>query len=498
MAGIGLLLAVPVAAVLLAAAGLPFAAAALAALLGALAAVPALAHRLPHALREIFAGRRALLAVWTAVGLLAVVRLTGLAEFMADPSQAGHSALWFDDFYIGHSCFSAYWKAGELSQAAAENLYDPGHYVGTIGRFRVDEYPYPPTFLLLPRLAQALGGDFLFWRALWFALDLTLLATSVLLVARWVGGRAGWVVALTLPALLAATPVVLTLQIGNFQLVTFALSLVAMTYLASGRLATGAALLALTTASKMFPGLLLIELAARRRFRAVAWTAAFMALYAALAVAWLSWAPFSSFLTFELPRMLSGEAFAWLGNEDLWAVAAINGTIPGLVWKLPLLGLPEAGPAAPKLVGTVYTLLLVGLAVVAARRVAGATRLRQARIWLALLTLAALRSPFEPDAYALFGPLLLLLLLVPELPAWPRTYVGVGLAWIVLSTVLPFSGMPLPGPVGRVLLSLAGQVLGLVLAVREILRRTPLATFEPGSESALGPAAGPAPLPGPA
>lgn len=494
VAAIGVLLAAPIPAVLLALLGLPFGVAALVTGAAALASTPWLARRLPATLGELFAGRRALFVIWLAVGLLAVARLAGLAEFMADSSQDGHSALWFDGFYVGHSCFSAYWKAGELSLAGTENLYDPGHYVGTIDRFRLDEYPYPPTFLLLPRLAMVLGGDFLLWRALWFCLDLALLMGSVLAVARWVGGRAGWIVALSLPALLAATPTVLTLQIGNFQLVAFALSLVAMTCFASGRLAAGGALLGWTTVSKLFPGLLMIELLTRRRLSSVAWTAGFMALYGALALAWFGLAPISAFLGFELPRVFSGEAFAWLGNEDLWAVAAINDTIPGLVWKLPLLGLPEPGPLAPKVVGWVYTLLLLALTVLAARRAAVAPRLRQARIWLALLTLAALRSPFQPDAYALFGPLWLLLLLLPELPGRPRTYLGVGLAWIVLSTVLPFSGMPLPGPVGRVLLSLAGQLLGLVLAVREIVRRPPAEAAEVEAAASLAPAAEPAPL----
>jgi hypothetical protein len=59
--------------------------------------------------------------------------------------------------------------------------------------------------------------------------------------------------------LLAAVPTGMTLQIGNFQIIGFALAMLAMVLIASDFVASGTALLAFVTASKLFPGILVIR-----------------------------------------------------------------------------------------------------------------------------------------------------------------------------------------------------------------------------------------------
>jgi hypothetical protein len=68
------------------------------------------------------------------------------------------------------------------------------------------------------------------------------------------------------------------LQKGNIQLTVIALSMLAMVCFERRRWAAGGALLAFTTVSKLFPGLLVLYLLARRQWRAL--TAAMGIAYA--------------------------------------------------------------------------------------------------------------------------------------------------------------------------------------------------------------------------
>ncbi len=140
------------------------------------------------------------------------------------------------------------------------------------------------------------------------------------------------------------------------------------------------------------------------------------------AAAWLmiGSTPFVDFVRYQLPRIESGEAFFWMENAD---AAAINFGIHGLVIKLRFLGLPWTGHDAANRAASLYAVILVLLAFVSAWRLqalaSGAMeperlRLRRAQVWLGLLSLASFRSPFVPDAYALFGTLWLLTLVAAE------------------------------------------------------------------------------------
>jgi hypothetical protein len=80
------------------------------------------------------------------------------------------------------------------------------------------------------------------------------------------------------------------LQKGNFQMMAITMAMLAMILFERRRCAAGGALLAFATVSKLYPGMLLLYLLARRDWRAVAWTTAMGAVFVVLGI-----------LTFVLP-----------------------------------------------------------------------------------------------------------------------------------------------------------------------------------------------------
>ncbi|MBJ7310434.1 glycosyltransferase family 87 protein [Rugamonas sp. CCM 8940] len=482
-----------------------WAALALLPLLAALLCNGSLARRLPTAWDGLWRGRPLLCALWLLLAMAALGRSAGVGLYMADPQRPQASAIWFDPFYVNHSCLSGYWKAAELSHTPGVNVYQEKPYEGKEDRFKLDEYLYPPQFLLLPRAAGALLGtpssNFLPLRALWFALDATLLAGAMLALCGWIGGGAGRRAALLLPAVWLALPTLITLQTGNFQLPAIALSVLAMLLFQRGRALAGGALLAVAMV-KIFPAILCAYLLFTRRWRALAWSVAFSLLFLAAAWALLGARPFLDFLGYELPRIASGELWAWLELEGLEGVVAINHSVPGLVFKLRLLGLPGMDHHMMANVAWAWSLALLAIAWLAARRSASdatatatarttvgakpatnanatdvanaatpAARLRQAALWIALIGLAALRSPFTPDDYALFPALWLWCLLAAAAPAGAAAGAALALLWLVLAPVMPFSQVAPAQLPALLALSTASQLAALALCLWFALRR---------------------------
>lgn len=443
---------------------------AIAALLFALAATPQIARRLPSSLDGALRRHPAWSAAWLLVALAAVLRSAGVAWFMADPNHAQASAFWFDEFYIGHYCASAYWHAAQLAGSGVDNLYDTALYANPIGRFRLDEYYYFPQFLILPQAAVGLGADFQQMRAGWFVLDAIIVAGCMLALCRWIGGGVGQRAALLLPAVWLASPVLVTLQLGNFQLAAVALSVLAMMLFERQRHVAGGALLAIA-GFKLFPGLLGVYLLAARRWRAAAWTIALSLLYVLIAYLWMGEKPFLAFLHYQWPRMLSGEAWAFLEMEGLEAVSAINDSVPGLALKLKVLGVNGMTRAVAGGVAWLWTALAVTLTVLAALRAPRMSRLELAATWLAVLTMAAFRSPFVPDHNGLFAPLWLWSLIAAAVVLNRRNVLWLTLAWVLLGLVLPFSGMPLPEVLARLALSTSSQLLAIGLCLWALLRK---------------------------
>ena len=183
---------------------------------------------------------------------------------------------------------------------------------------------------------------------------------------------------------------------GNVQLAFIALPLLGMLALERGHRATGGLLLGYATVSKLFPGLLIVYLLLRRDWRGAAWTIGACAALTAVAVIDVGWAPFAAFLD-HLPKLLSGEAFVALTrNQD---AVAINQSVPGIVFKLRFLGGPFWSFGAAKVVGWAYTIVVLW----AIWRLAATPqdKGRAPLIWLSILILASMRSPFLPG-YGVF------------------------------------------------------------------------------------------------
>ena len=366
------------------------------------------------------ASSRALIFASAAAAVVTVVMLTRLTVFIVDPSRPSYSVLPESEWEVRHSCLTAYFVAADIVRRVP-NVYDLSIYAAPdddltkprkprmMGPFRIDQYEYPPPFLLLPRALSVLAPDFVRLRMLWFGLNGLIVLTGLAMVARQLPRDAATRALLFVPFVLASIITLNTLQKGNVQLAVIAVSMIAMVLVERKHPAAGGALLAFVTMAKLYPGLLVLYLLVRRQWRALAWTGAFSLLFLVLTLVDVGWHPFVAFRQ-QFPRLLSGEAFPAFRNP---AAVAINQSIPGLVFKLKLFGVAGMGFGAARIVGTLYTLLAVALTVVLARRT-----LREGEgplVWMAILILATLRSPFLPQSYAPFPAIwLLTLLAAPE------------------------------------------------------------------------------------
>ena len=428
-------------------------------------------------LRRTFRGlhpiARVLLVLAT---LLAAGYVARLSMYMFDESRTSYSVL-DREFFRNHSCLSSYTEAARLAPSGA-NIFDPAVYSqvspqGTlgsryIGTFEVDLYQYPPTFLVLPAAAGKAGLDFFAVRRVWFVIQMAVLLGGLIVTATWIGGPRGAVAAIFIPLIFLAPTTRVALQAGNFQLTAFPLAMIAMVAFFSrgGRTAptlVGGAALGFCAVSKIFPGVLGIVLLMHRQWKAAAATAAAAVVIVALALLAVGTKPFVDFVSYQLPRIDSGQAFFWIENADM---APVNQSVYGLVTKLRALGVPGTTAAAANLASSIYAVLLMVVAVIGAKRIqrlagtstdASLIRLRQAQLWLGLLSLASFRSPFVPDAYGLVGTLWLLTLIAAERP---RLYEWSALiaAGAAFSIVLDGGLVPTPVPVWMTLTSLAIQL----------------------------------------
>ncbi len=406
--------------------------------------LPRLSARLPTTLDGLAKRHKILFALYVVLALAAVVKTAQLSIFIGDPTRTDLQALPGNTFTETHSCLTAYVRAAELASQGVDNFYDDHFWHGSLGLpplppggenpyrpFHLDNFSYPPTFLLVMAPLAPFSGDFLAQRALWFGLSGLLLALGLWRVARFVDGPAAHRVLLLAPLFFGSVPLVLTLQIGNFHVAATVISILALVAFDRGRLATGGSLLALTILGKVSPGILGVVLLVQRRIRSAAITAGFGVVLIALAILRFGKNPITSFLTYALPRLSSGRAFPFMDTQS----GILTNLSPfGFPFKLQFLGFDMGDPwhLAPW-IGRVYTLALILLALVAARR--PKDRRDQAVTWMALLVLAAMQSPFAPG-YVTIGLLWATTLLSVEVRS---TAGGVGLAlvWVLILAVPP-------------------------------------------------------------
>jgi alpha-1,2-mannosyltransferase len=367
---------------------------------------------------------RGLAIVAALAAVLAFAQLTRLTVFIVAPSHTDCAQFPSSKMEVDHSCVSAYYVA---AASDSPNVYDPALYNAPddnparlrkpkkLGRFNVDVYEYPPPFLPLPRGLQLLAPEFVPFRMVWFGLNGLALLAAFVLVARSLGPAVGTRALLLSPLVLVAIPTISFLEKGNVQGAMIALAMIAMVLFERRRWALGGAFLAYATVSKLFPGMLLVYLLVRRQWRAVAWTAAFGAVLTLLSLLLMGMPAYAAFLE-HLPGLVGGEAFPAFRNP---AAMAINYSVPGLVFKLKLFGVPGMGFGASKVVGWLYMIVAVAATYLLGKR--SLPDQDKPLVWLAILTVATLRSPFLPHAYAGFPALWSMTLLAARAQPSART-----------------------------------------------------------------------------
>ena len=179
----------------------------------------------------------AVIAVVTVLGA-ATVYTARLSYFMLDETRADLSVLPNRAFFRAHSCLSAYTEAARLAPTGV-NIFESGRSTrpGAAGPERATVHrafrsrPVPISAdvpRVLPRAPVAAGLDFLTIRKVWFAVQSIVLFATMVLLARWIGGSSGLLVLLLVPVMWLSPTTRLGLQIGNFQLTAFALTVLAM------------------------------------------------------------------------------------------------------------------------------------------------------------------------------------------------------------------------------------------------------------------------------
>ena len=372
------------------------------------------------------------------IGALAVgVQLAWLTPFIIDPNRTAWVPSPLRPMPPTHSCGSAYWVAG-CAVKSTPDVYDDALYnlpqadptamrnPRKLGRLNMDNFEYPPTFLIVPRLLGLVTSDFWGFRRLWFALNLGFVVVVAVLVARRLDDRLGTHAVWLTPFVIAGPAIIATFQVGNVQMAMIALAALAMYCIDRRAYAVGGALLAFAILGKLYPGVFVLYLLLRREWRAVAWTAVAGVVLVAISLADVGWEPYRAFLR-EMPGLMSGQAFSAFRNPG---AIGNNGSVPGLIFKLKMWGVPHMGFEAMRIVGWLYSIVVVAGTVWLARRVRPDGR--EPVIWLAILVLATMRSPFMAT-YAFFPVMWLVVLVAPVGQRVPRALWPIGFCWCALA-----------------------------------------------------------------
>ena len=458
-------------------------------------------------------GARLLFLLWLACSLFGGYRMARLSPYMYDAADKTYAFVpkirdlpdpeLTKPFLDRHCCFTCYAIAAHLATEGVENLYDRERYRDaeikteiheTIGEvLTIDTYQYPPPFLILPRLLQAVTSDFFQMRTLWFGMNLVLLAATFLAFVAWLSDwsfRAHWFV---WPALLTASTMVGTFVVGNAHLFIILISLLALVAFEKRRHVFGGALLGFAVVSKLFPGLLVLYLVARRRWRAVFWTCGASAIYVMATFVLFGAKPFTAFAKFQAPRLQSGEAFSFAFERLRPTIN--NSSVLGIVYKLARLDLysMESAGGIAKIVTWAFSVFLVVVAVwVGLRQGRGSprgglgretsssemARMWSARVWIALLVLAQLRSPFLPWGY---GNVAVIWLVVMMLPLPGSHYLPALLVvplWALFTPAVPLFFGPLT-EIFDLVYTLVAAVLVVGLCLMAVVRysRAPRSSF---------------------
>ena len=396
---------------------------------------------LPAQLDGALRKRPGVVVVWALLALLALVQCVRLSVFMADPTLGEASVYPFDEATVRHQALAAYVYGGELDRKGEDNIYDPALYpdpgepgappatdVANLAPHIEEPFQYPPPFLLFPRLTLALSSDFYVMRAVTYWLNVWLFLLTALVLSRWTGQKAGETAGLLVPAVWIGLPTLFTFQFGQFHLAAICLTLLGLVAIERGHAVRGGALVGLAVAGKLFPGIALVYLAFRKQWRALAWALGTVLLLCAATLLVSGTAPFSAFVTDQLPRLSSGSNVDF---DSTGAFSAYNASIFGLVHRLHQLGVAGLDRAHAVTVAWGFSILLLVLAAYAGRRETGSAH--SVAIWLSLLTLAALRTPLAPTSYVPASAIWLLMWVAVLRMGSTRSWSWVFLSWLFLN-----------------------------------------------------------------
>jgi hypothetical protein len=176
--------------------------------------------------------------------------------------------------------------------------------------------------------------------------------------------------------------------------------------------------------------------------------------------------PFVAFGSYQLPRIVNGAAFSFIDRADIPVfLVSRDFSIYRIIAKLRLLGITGVGSATAHTVAWGYTALLLWLAWRA--RLGASDRRSQVLVWLALLNLAALRSPLAPSAYVTAPVLWSLALLAADVRGRYWMAIALAVVWMLIMG-LP----PLPDRVDLVVAMLS-QALTMAINVWALLHFGP-------------------------
>jgi hypothetical protein len=489
-------LALPIGFVVLRLARVPAWWAAVLLLAGLALSVRAIAPRLDPVLDGSLRRRPVLATLWIALCLFAAFETARVAAFSLDRGMARHGILATRSVHSLYQTNLLGYVAASM-QDATVNVYQRYRWKldapiadEVTWPFAVTQYQYPPPFLLLPRLFAAVSFVVAHLRPAWFAFEAAAMLYAMIALACWIGGRRGLAVAMLIPAVWAPVATSYNLQVGNFQIVAVAAAIVAMISFHRARSLLGGALLAFVTVSKLAPGILLIELAIERRWRALvalaAWSAAFCA------ATWMVYGPrpFGDFVHYELPRLSSGEAFVFMRFVP-WTIC-INHSVFAIPLKLEQMSSHAVGgvaefalPPALLISSTSWSIARVlskayglGLLAVVAwttwRRHGSALPtppIERAQRWLAMLYLASLTSGFVHECMAIPTALWLGTLLVVD-RSGPKLQALFVLCFVSANLIQAYDQY-LFGKHATLVFTLAVQLLMTGLSFYALLRRRP-------------------------
>lgn len=395
-------------------------------LLSAITGVLLLTKRLPSVLIGFRKRKPWLSTLWLLIALVALLQTARLSIFMIDPSQTQYSLFPGDKWMVEHCCLTAYNESARLVGEGENNIYKKELYFGEefktnkefrrkLDGFTVDPYHYPPPFLLLPIMARAIvGGNFLDLRMLWFAIGVLSLLIAIGFITYRLEPEGRLRMIGTAPLFWCSMPVLAGLQMSNVQIIIIAISIISMAAFTFNK-PVGGILLAMSSVAKIFPGILVVYLLAQKKFREIGWVVGFAVVLSTIAFIAVGQYVFQAFINYELPQLSSGEAFSAPFSR---AFAVARNMAPfGIPLKLGWLGLPGMTLGIGKIVSSIHLLMVLILAIWSGRQ-KPRSNTEMISVWISLISLGSLVSPFAPANYVLVPVILLVCLNREFFPLW--------------------------------------------------------------------------------